>query len=268
MKGLRLLGLVCVTVVLVAGCGDDQVSNPTPAPAPTPAPTPNPTPTPTPPAAPAALDSLAVSPGSVEGQASPTATVTLTENAPAGGAAIVLQSGNNDVAKVPASVTVPAGQKTVTFTVDTSTVSASTQVTLQGTYLGVTKLFVLTVTAPALTPRFTVTSNSKGSNACSIVDANGVTDCVFNASTSGGFVATYIWTLKVGNTSSTFSGGKDTAGAFTPSTACANLQGGSLDGNESVQMTVSLVLEDRAGVKSTSAESRQVSLYPLHNCGY
>jgi hypothetical protein len=28
------------------------------------------------------------------------------------------------------------------------------------------------------------------------------------------------------------------------------------------------VLEDRAGVKSASAETKQVTLFPLHNCGY
>ena len=152
----------------------------------------------------ATASSVAVAPGSVEGQSSPTATVTLTENAPAGGAAITLQSGKIDVAKVPSSVTVAAGQKTATFTVDTSTVPVDTQVTLQATYLGVTKLFVLTVRPPTLTPRFTVTSASKGTNACSVIDASGLTDCVFDSSTSGGFIANHYWTLKVGNTETTF----------------------------------------------------------------
>ena len=36
MKGLRLLGLVCMTLVLVAGCGEDKVTTPTPTPTPTP----------------------------------------------------------------------------------------------------------------------------------------------------------------------------------------------------------------------------------------
>ena len=80
-RGLRFLAVLCMCLFVVAGCGDDKVTQPTPTPS-TPAPTPAPTPTPTPPpAAPPALDSLVVNPGSVEGQNTPTATVTLTATA-------------------------------------------------------------------------------------------------------------------------------------------------------------------------------------------
>jgi len=268
MKGLRLLALLCVTLMLVAGCGDDKVSSPTPTPTPTPAPTPTPTPTPAP-AEPAALDSISVDPASVEGQATPTATVTLTAAAPAGGAVIALQSGNTEAAKVPSSVTVPAGQKTATFTVDTSTVNLSVQVTLQASYLSVTKLFQLTVRAPALVARFTVTSPSKGTNACSVIDAAGAIDCVFDSTSSGGFIADHIWTLRVGgigNSETTFTGGG--GNAYTPPTVCANLQGGGIpDGNGAIVLNVTLVVQDKAGNKSDPT-SRAVQLLPLNRCGY
>lgn len=262
MKGLPCLGLLCVTVMLAAGC-DNKVAAPTPTP--TPAPTPAPAPTPPPaPAEPAALESIAVDPPSVEGQATPTGTITLTAAAPAGGAVVTLQSGNPDVAKVASSVTVPAGQRTATFTVDTSTVPLPAQVTLQAAYLGVTKLFVLAVRSPALIARFTVTSPSKGSNACSIIDSNGATDCVFDSTASGGFIADHIWTLKVGTTETTFTGGG--GNAYTPPTTCAAFQGGTLDSNGSVAMGVTLVVEDRGGNKS-SPQSAVVLVSPSGRCG-
>jgi len=200
----------------------------------------------------------------VEGQSSPTATVTLTQNAPAGGAVVSLQSGNTNVAKVPSSVTVPAGQKTATFVVDTSTVPSSTQVTLQATYQSVTKLFVLTVRPPALTARFKITSPSQGTNGCNVVNAGGAIDCVFDASASGGFVANYIYTIKVGSTETTFT---DPSTTLTPGTICANLQGGTLDGQGAFSMLVTLVLEDRSGTRS-SPQSMPVAIYPMGRCGY
>ena len=264
MKGLRLLAVVGATLVLVAGCGDDKVSSPTPTPVTTPTPTPSPTPTPAP-AEPAALDSISVDAASVEGQAAPTATVTLTAAAPAGGAVVTLQSGNTEVAKVPSSVTVPAGEKTATFKVDTSTVPLPVQVTLQATYLSVTKLFVLSVRSPALVARFTVTSASKGTNACSVIDSSGTNDCVFDSTASSGFIADHIWTLKVGSTETTFTGGG--GNAYTPPTSCAAFQGGTIDGNGVVLMTVTLVVQDRGGNKS-SAQSATVQLSPSGRCGY
>ena len=111
-----------------------------------------------------------------------------------------------------------------------------------------------------------MTSASKGTNACSVIDSAGSIDCVFDSSTAGGFVANHFWTLKVGSTETTFTTGGNTT--YTPPTVCANLQGGgSLDGNGAIQMTVTLVVDDRGGNKS-SGQSTNVFLYPLHQCGY
>jgi hypothetical protein len=262
MKGLRWLGVI-VTVVLVSGC-DNNTSAPTPTPTPAPAPTPAPTPPPAP-AEPAALESLAVSPASVEGQASPTGTITLTANAPAGGAVVKLDSLNGDVAKVPANVTVPAGQRSATFTVDTATVPVDTQVTLQANYLSVAKNFTMTVRSPALLPQFIVTSPSKGDNACSIVDASGAIDCVFNGSASTGFVSNWVWSIRVQNTETVFNGGA----TFTPATVCSNLSGaGSLDSNGTFTLSVSLIVEDRAGKRSANNAQRNVAIHPNGRCGY
>ncbi len=107
--------------------------------------------------APVTLSSLTVNPTSVVGGNSSTGTVTLSAAAPAGGATVALSSSNTIVARTPASVTVAAGATSATFTIGTSAVSASTAVTISGTYSGVTKSASLTVT-PAAPPAPTLSS--------------------------------------------------------------------------------------------------------------
>ena len=84
---------------------------------------------------PAAVRSLTLTPAQLGGQKS-TATVVLTGIAPNGGASVALASSNSSVAQVPATVTVPAGLTSATFTVTTSTVQAQTAVTITATYNG------------------------------------------------------------------------------------------------------------------------------------
>ena len=71
---------------------------------------------------PAYLKALSLSPQSVTGGASSTATLTLSGNAPTGGLLVNLLV-NETYVQVPASVTVPAGANTATFTVTTSQVT-------------------------------------------------------------------------------------------------------------------------------------------------
>lgn len=97
----------------------------------------------------AALSSLGLSPTSVTGGNPSTGTVTLTTAAPAGGAAVALSSSNTAAATVPASVTVPAGSTSATFTVSTSSVGANTPATISASYGGVSRTAILTVNAPA-----------------------------------------------------------------------------------------------------------------------
>ena len=97
----------------------------------------------------ATLSSVTRSPTSVIGGTSSTGTVTLNGQAPAGGAVVTLSSSNTAAAQVPASVTVPAGATTATFTVTTSPMASNTSVTISGIY-GVTRTTTLTVTAATL----------------------------------------------------------------------------------------------------------------------
>jgi hypothetical protein len=90
-----------------------------------------------------------MNPTAVTGGNSSTGTVTLTGQAPAGGATVTL-SDNSASSTTPASVTVAQGATSATFTVTTSQVSAATNVTITAIYSGVTKTATLTVNAPAL----------------------------------------------------------------------------------------------------------------------
>jgi hypothetical protein len=67
------------------------------------------------------LSTCSISPTTVQGGNTATGTVTLSANAPAGGAIVRLRSSDNR-ASVPASVTITAGTNSTTFTVTTSSV--------------------------------------------------------------------------------------------------------------------------------------------------
>ena len=91
-----------------------------------------------------AIKNLAISPDSLVGGVSATGTVTLTGAAPAGGAVVPLSkslsSGGTAVVPVtiPANVTVPAGQITASFAINSSSVTAATNVRVSGVFGGVT----------------------------------------------------------------------------------------------------------------------------------
>jgi hypothetical protein len=94
---------------------------------------------------PPTLSSLTLSPSSViGGLGSSKGTVTLTGPAPAGGAQIFLSSSSG-AARVPSSVTVPAGATSATFTVNTSLVLISTSATISASYNGTTRTATLEV---------------------------------------------------------------------------------------------------------------------------
>lgn len=94
------------------------------------------------------LGGIALNPGSVVGGNTSQGTASLTSAAPPGGAVVTLSSSNTSAATVPASVTVPAGAFSATFTVSTASVTASTSATITGEFGGVTRSATLTVTPP------------------------------------------------------------------------------------------------------------------------
>jgi len=96
---------------------------------------------------PVTLTSLTLNPtAAVGGTQSSTGTVTLSGPAPSGGARVALSS-SNAAAQVPSSVTVPAGATSASFTVTTSLVLSSTNVTITASYNGTSAQANLAVNA-------------------------------------------------------------------------------------------------------------------------
>jgi hypothetical protein len=88
----------------------------------------------------AALSALSVNPASLVGGASASGSVTLSSAAPSGGAVVTLSKALSNggpgtvPATIPASVTVPAGQTTASFSIGTSAVTATTNVRISAAF--------------------------------------------------------------------------------------------------------------------------------------
>jgi hypothetical protein len=96
---------------------------------------------------------LSFNPSSFLGGTSVTGTVTLSGPAPAGGAVVSLDSNNAALAKLPASVTVPAGQPSVNFTFTTGGLPINAPpvlVTCNATFNGKSSPGRFTIIAPKL----------------------------------------------------------------------------------------------------------------------
>lgn len=272
LAALSMAGLSVVT----ASCGDDPATpaGPTPIATPPPAPSPTPTPPPAPPpapAAPATLEALTISPPFVERQTSSTGTVRLTAGAPTGGAVITIESGNREVAKVPATVTVPAGATTATFTIETATVLSTTPVTIAARYLAVNTTAVLTVMPTVARAFFTVTSSSQGADACRLSENAQSFDCQLDGSTSEGLLRTWIWTLTIGTGRITEVRNFPIISPDTQGAGCKFVADGptAVDaaGRRYVEMSIELIVEDREGLRS-QPRTRAVRLYPDSQCNY
>lgn len=107
-------------------------------------------------AAASSLSSIAVNPSNVPAGTPSAGTITLSSAAPANGATVTLTSSDTNAATVPATAVVPAGATSVTFAVTSKPVTAATPVTISGSYAGVTKTAVLTVSPAAALSTLTV----------------------------------------------------------------------------------------------------------------
>ncbi len=106
---------------------------------------------------PPVVSKITLSPTSLVGGSSSTATITIDNPAPVGGIAVALTSSSAN-AKVPASVSVAAGAKSATFVITTSGVSTLTTATISAK-LGVTTTTGLSI-QPALLSGFSVSPTS------------------------------------------------------------------------------------------------------------
>jgi len=93
---------------------------------------------------PPSLTTVSINPTSVTGGQSATGTIMLNGAAPTGGIVVALTSSSAD-AKVPAKVTIPAGQTSATFTITTIKVRATATVQLKATASKVSQTVTLTI---------------------------------------------------------------------------------------------------------------------------
>jgi hypothetical protein len=194
--------------------------------------------------------------------------VTLTSAAPTGGAVVRLESSNVDAARVPSSVNLAAGATTATFTITTPTVSSRVNVTITASYAGVERTATLTVTLPALRASFTVTSPTRGADACVLIEGGTELDCRLDGSGSSGAIVRWSWVLMAVERLITQ---KADAIFAEIDVQCRLVSGGESntddEGRRWVPMTISLEVMDRDGTQSPSTTKR-VRLYTNGNCGF
>jgi len=94
----------------------------------------------------ATLSSVSLAPTTVAGGTSSTGTLTLSAAAATGGLVVSLSTNNSLVTSVPASITIPAGSKTGTFTVKTTSFLITWSVTITAKLGSTSKTAILTVT--------------------------------------------------------------------------------------------------------------------------
>ena len=105
----------------------------------------------TPPTEPLALGSVQLQPSAVFGGNSATGIVNLTTGnvAPAGGSIVSITNDNPNLVTTPFNVTIPAGQTSATFLIQTRQTGLTTPVTITGTYGGFSRTATLTVEPPS-----------------------------------------------------------------------------------------------------------------------
>ncbi len=174
------------------------------------------------------VTSLQCTPGTVNSGSSSSCTVTLSQAAPAGGAAVAVSS-NSAALTVPASVTVAAGATTASFTATAGTVTANQTATVTASLSGSTVVATVTITPPVKVTALQCapnTVNSGSTSSCTVT--------LSQAAPAGGSTVG-AWTNNAALTVP--SGVAVAAGAMTGSfTATA----GTVMANQSVMVTAAL----------------------------
>ena len=183
----------------------------------------------------------------------------MTAAAPSGGATIRLESSNIDAARVPATVTVPAGSTSATFAVSTATVDTRKEITIRATYADLARTVTLVVTLPRPRASFTVTSPTLGSDRCRMIERGLELDCRLDGSSSDGRIVKWSWSLEA---QERVTSDKPDAAFNEIDVDCGMVEGisGDTDSNgRYTSMRVSLEVTDRDGDRNQT--SRNVRLY-------
>jgi len=193
-------------------------------------------------------------------------TIALGAAAPPGGAVVTLSA--TDPLGVPATVTVPAGSTTATFSVITRAVGGTITGTITASYNGASASVTLLVTKPTVaTAKFGVTGPTE-TETCTLVNNGATLDCTFNGSTSSapGNIVAFDWTWGV-ETSFT----QTTTGPILtmPAINCWTLPATPPPPDKPwFTMTVSLKIHDDLGNVSAVTTVNDVRLIPKGACGF
>jgi hypothetical protein len=263
MMRTRLIALISTLLgsMALTQCGGSSTAA-------TPVPSPAPVVVAVPPATVVAvtLSRISLSAATVVGGDSVTGTATLTAAAPTGGASVLLAA--EKVSSVPATVLVPAGSTTASFTVFTRSVGGTEADTISGSYGGASASAVLSVTQPTVAvASFGVTGTTE-SDTCSLTNGGRTLECTFNGSTSSapGTIVAWDWTFAG---SATFT--QTTTGAVLtrPATDCSLLPSPALPHDHDwFPLTVTLVVHDNLGNVSAVASNRNARVFPAGTCGF
>ena len=214
-----------------------------------------------------ALSAISLSASTVVGGNAVAGTATLTAPAPGGGAVVTLTAG--DPLTVPASVTVPAGASSATFSVATRLVAGTLAGTVTGVYGGTSASAALSVTKPTVAiASFGITGPTE-TDTCTMGNGGNTLNCTFNGSTSAapGNIVAYDWTFRAGTTVS-----QTTTGAVltSPAVSCSWLPAPPLPagGFQWLPLTVTLVVHDDQGNVSAVATNAGARVFPQGVCGY
>jgi hypothetical protein len=214
---------------------------------------------------------LTLSASSVVGGNPVTGSLVISSPAPAGGMVVTLSS--SDPVTVPANVTIPAGQTTATFTVNTRAVGGNfnnVPINASAGSLNATATLTVTTAAPTVPIASFTVSGPSGNNTCRVNSGGATLDCTFNGGAStaspGGTLNQWMWTYKVAGSKSQ----NTTTPTLSPTTDCGLLGSGPLPaGATSLQMTVTLAVRDTLGATSAVATNNNVSVIPLAGvCGF
>ena len=157
---------------------------------------------------PPVLSSFSMAPSTIIGGSSSTGTVSLTGPAPAGGISVILNSYDGSVT-VPASVTIPAGSSSATFTATTIGVASDETVQIKanlGSNYLFTNLTVLgsTLSSVVLTPN-SVQGGQTSTGTVTLTGPAGLNGAIVTLSVSNGYAsAPQSVTIAAGATSSSF----------------------------------------------------------------
>ncbi len=178
------------------------------------------------------IASLVLNPTSLVGGNSSSATVTISSPAPSAGYVITLQS-DASAATVPASVTIPAGMTSATFTITTIPVGTDTNAKIWASKGGQAVSAILTIKAPTLTSLTLNPSSVTGGTGSvgTVTISSGAPSAGLVISLSSSSAAATVpstVTVAAGQTSATFTATTTGVDTPTPASLSAALAGKSL----------------------------------------